>query len=130
MENSSGVCCGLEVQIKDNQIVNVRPDKASMRSLGGYCCRKGRAMKYFQHNKTGVELSLMKPVDPLRLSIHQDFSYTAVTGPVAFNYEEEPEVFKINGRLAAVAHNLGQTAKLLEEIRSGVCRYDLIRLGA
>ena len=61
MENSSGVCCGLEVHIKDNQIVNVRPDKASMRSLGGYCCRKGRAMKYFQHNKTGVELSLMKP---------------------------------------------------------------------
>ncbi|MCR5812672.1 MAG: (2Fe-2S)-binding protein [Lachnospiraceae bacterium] len=85
---------------------------------------------YRLFRRTGVELSLMKPVDPLKLSIDQDFSYTAVTGPVEFNYDAEPEVFKINGRLAAVAHNLGQTAKLLEELRSGTCKYGLIRLSA
>lgn len=55
-----GVCCGLEVQIKDNKIVNVRPDKASMRSLGGYCCRKGRAMKYFQHNKNRLDYPMKR----------------------------------------------------------------------
>ncbi|MBQ6622014.1 MAG: molybdopterin-dependent oxidoreductase [Mogibacterium sp.] len=55
-----GVCCGLEVQIEDNKIVNVRPDKASMRSLGGYCCRKGRAMKYFQHNKNRLDYPLKR----------------------------------------------------------------------
>lgn len=55
-----GVCCGLEVQIEGNKIVNVRPDKASMRSLGGYCCRKGRAMKYFVHNKNRLDYPMKK----------------------------------------------------------------------
>ncbi|OUP08009.1 molybdopterin-dependent oxidoreductase [Collinsella sp. An2] len=45
-----GVCCGLDVEVEDNKVVNVRPDKNSMRSLGGYCCRKGRSLKYFQDN--------------------------------------------------------------------------------
>lgn len=70
-----GVCCGLEVQIKDNQIVNVRPDKASMRSLGGYCCRKGRAMKYFQHNKNRLDYPLKRVGDEfVRISWEQALS--------------------------------------------------------
>lgn len=55
-----GVSCGLEVQIENNQVVNVRPDKASMRSLNGYCCRKGRALKYFQHNKNRLDYPLKR----------------------------------------------------------------------
>lgn len=58
-----GVCCGLEVQIENNQIVNVRPDKESMRSIGGYCCRKGRALKYFQHNKNRLDYPLKRVGD-------------------------------------------------------------------
>ncbi|MCR5812675.1 MAG: molybdopterin-dependent oxidoreductase [Lachnospiraceae bacterium] len=70
-----GVCCGLEVQIKDNRIVNVRPDKASMRSLGGYCCRKGRAMKYFQHNKNRLDYPMKRVGDEfIRISWEQALS--------------------------------------------------------
>ncbi|MCR4601723.1 MAG: molybdopterin-dependent oxidoreductase [Clostridia bacterium] len=67
-----GVCCGLEVQIENNQIVNVRPDKASMRSIGGYCCRKGRAMKYFVHNKNRLDYPLKRVGDKfVRISWNQ-----------------------------------------------------------
>ena len=70
-----GVCCGLEVQIKDNQVVNVRPDKASMRSLGGYCCRKGRALKYFQHNKNRLDYPMKRVGDEfVRISWEQALS--------------------------------------------------------
>ncbi|KIR01754.1 molybdopterin oxidoreductase [Lachnospiraceae bacterium TWA4] len=58
-----GVCCGLEVQIENNEVVSVRPDKESMRSLGGYCCRKGRALKYFQHNKNRLNYPLKRVGD-------------------------------------------------------------------
>lgn len=58
-----GVCCGLEVEIEDNHVVNVRPDPASMRSLGGYCCRKGRALKYFQDNKDRLDHPLKRVGD-------------------------------------------------------------------
>lgn len=70
-----GVCCGLEVQIEDNQIVNVRPDKESMRSIGGYCCRKGRAMKYFQHNKNRLNYPMKRVGDKfVRISWEQALS--------------------------------------------------------
>ena len=58
-----GVCCGLEVEIENNQVVNVRPDKASMRSLGGYCCRKGRSLQYFQENKNRLNHPLKRVGD-------------------------------------------------------------------
>ena len=44
-------------------MVNVRPDPASMRSLGGYCCRKGRALKYFQDNKDRLDHPLKRVGD-------------------------------------------------------------------
>lgn len=40
------VGCGIEVEIENNKIINVRPDKDSPHSRG-YCCRKGRTAKYF-----------------------------------------------------------------------------------
>ena len=66
-------------------------------------------------------------------SLFRNFSacvFGYVTGPVAFNYEKEPEVLKIDGKSIAIAHNLGQTARLLDEVRSGESRYDIIRLCA
>lgn len=70
-----GVCCGLEVQIENNQVVNVRPDKNSMRSLGGYCCRKGRQLKYFQHNKNRLDYPLKRVGDDfVRISWEQALS--------------------------------------------------------
>lgn len=45
--------CGLEMEIEDNKIVNVRPDKDSPRTKG-YCCRKGRTAKYFLHNNERI----------------------------------------------------------------------------
>lgn len=44
--NLCAVTCGLEMEVENNKIINVRPDKDSPRSEG-YCCRKGRTAKYF-----------------------------------------------------------------------------------
>ena len=44
--NLCAVTCGLEMEVENNKIINVRPDPDSPRS-NGYCCRKGRCAKYF-----------------------------------------------------------------------------------
>ncbi|MBQ6622011.1 MAG: (2Fe-2S)-binding protein [Mogibacterium sp.] len=80
--------------------------------------------------RTGVDLKRMKTVDALKFETDPKFVYGAATGPVTFNYEKEPEVLTINGKRVAIAHNLGQTRKLLEEVISGVSTYDIIRLCA
>ena len=41
--------CGLEVQVENNRIVKVRPDKDNPRSEG-YVCRKGLNIAFHQHN--------------------------------------------------------------------------------
>ncbi len=41
--------CGLEVQVVDNRMVKVRPDKANPRSQG-YACRKGLNVAHHQHH--------------------------------------------------------------------------------
>jgi anaerobic selenocysteine-containing dehydrogenase len=41
--------CGLEVQVEDNRMVKVRPDKTNPRSQG-YACRKGLNLIYHQHH--------------------------------------------------------------------------------
>lgn len=43
------ICCGLEMKIDNNHIVDVRPDPDNKRSKN-YCCRKGRSSKYYQEN--------------------------------------------------------------------------------
>ena len=48
--NLCAVTCGLEMEVEDNRIINVRPDPSSPRS-NGYCCRKGRTAKYFTENR-------------------------------------------------------------------------------
>ncbi len=42
--------CGLEVQVEDNTIRKVRPDRDNPRSQG-YVCRKGLSIRHYQHHK-------------------------------------------------------------------------------
>lgn len=44
------VSCGIEVEVENDEIVSIRPDPDSPRT-STYCCRKGRAAKYFVHNE-------------------------------------------------------------------------------
>jgi len=44
-----GINCGLEVQVENNRIARVRPDKDNPRSEG-YICRKGMNVAHYQHN--------------------------------------------------------------------------------
>ena len=85
---------------------------------------------YRVFRRSGVELSVMPPSDAMKFAIDPDCVFGHVTGPVAFNYDAEPETLKIDGKLIAIAHNLGQSAKLLEEVRQGISRFDVIRLCA
>ncbi len=60
--NLCAVTCGLEMEVEDNKIINVRPDPSSPRSFG-YCCRKGRSAKYFVENRDRLEYPLKKVGD-------------------------------------------------------------------
>ena len=85
---------------------------------------------YRTYRRTGVEVKVEPPVDALKMCVDPKCADSAVIGPVAFNYEKEPEVIRMQGKVAAVAHNLGQCAKLLDEVKAGTSAYDIIRLCA
>lgn len=48
--NLCAMTCGLEMEVEDNRIINVRPDPDSLCS-DNYCCRKGRTAKYFVESR-------------------------------------------------------------------------------
>lgn len=67
------VSCGIEVQVEDGHIVNVRPDKDSPRSHG-YCCRKGRSAKYFVDQPDRIEYPMKRVGDKFeRISWEQAY---------------------------------------------------------
>ena len=69
--------CGLEVQVENNRIVKVRPDKNNPRSEG-YVCRKGLNVAYHQHNADRVLYPLKKVGDKFeRVSWDQAISEIA-----------------------------------------------------
>jgi len=51
--------CGLEVEVENNRIVKVRPDKSNVKSEG-YFCRKGMNIAYHQHNADRLKHPLKK----------------------------------------------------------------------
>lgn len=51
--NLCAMTCGLEMEIENNRIINVRPDPDSP-SSECYCCRKGRAAKFFVENSERI----------------------------------------------------------------------------
>ncbi len=72
-----GINCGLEVQVEDNRIVKVRPDKDSPISEG-YICRKGMNIAFHQHNADRVLYPLKKVGDRFeRISWDQAISEIA-----------------------------------------------------
>ncbi|MDP2853426.1 MAG: molybdopterin-dependent oxidoreductase [Smithellaceae bacterium] len=54
--------CGLEVEVENNRIVKVKPDKSNARSEG-YFCRKGMNIAYHQHNADRLKYPLKKVGD-------------------------------------------------------------------
>ena len=55
--------CNLQVLVEDDKIIDVRPDPDSKKEPGGYCCRKGRSVKYFQNNPERLDYPLKKVGD-------------------------------------------------------------------
>jgi anaerobic selenocysteine-containing dehydrogenase len=51
--------CGLEVEVENNRIVKVKPDKSNLKSEG-YFCRKGINVAYHQHNADRLKYPLKK----------------------------------------------------------------------
>jgi len=51
--------CGLEVEVEDNRIVKVKPDKSNVKSEG-YFCRKGMNIAYHQHNADRLKYPLKR----------------------------------------------------------------------
>jgi anaerobic selenocysteine-containing dehydrogenase len=69
--------CGLEVQVENNRIIKVRPDKDSPISEG-YVCRKGTSIAFHQHNADRVLYPLKKLGDKFeRISWDQAISEIA-----------------------------------------------------
>ena len=66
--------CGLELEVEDNKVIKVRPDKTNPRSQG-YCCRKGLSINHYVHNADRLEYP-MKKVDGkhVRISWEQAIS--------------------------------------------------------
>ncbi|RPH86072.1 MAG: molybdopterin dinucleotide-binding protein, partial [Deltaproteobacteria bacterium] len=51
--------CGLEIEVENNRIVKVKPDKSNPKSEG-YFCRKGMNVAYHQHNADRLKYPLKK----------------------------------------------------------------------
>lgn len=85
---------------------------------------------YRTFQRTGVDLRRIRPVDAVKFSMGQEYVYGQAGSPIAFNYEKEPEIVKIDGKLVAIAHNLGQSGRLLDQVKAGTCKFDVIRLSA
>jgi len=54
--------CGLEIEVENNRIIKVKPDKSNARSEG-YFCRKGMNVAYHQHNTDRLKYPLKKVGD-------------------------------------------------------------------
>jgi anaerobic selenocysteine-containing dehydrogenase len=54
--------CGLEIEVENNRIIKVRPDKSNAKSEG-YVCRKGLNIAYHQHNADRLKYPLKKVGD-------------------------------------------------------------------
>ena len=54
--------CGLEVEVENNRIGKVTPDKSNVKSEG-YFCRKGMNIAYHQHNADRLKYPLKRVGD-------------------------------------------------------------------
>lgn len=57
--NMCSQICGLEADVEGSQIINVRPDPDNPQTRN-YCCRKGRAIKYYQNHSDRLNYPLKR----------------------------------------------------------------------
>lgn len=113
-----GISCGLEMEVENNKIVNVRPDKDSPRSKG-YCCRKGRAAKYYVDNVDRLDYPLKRVGDEfVRISWDQAFKEIGEKANAVLK-EHGPRSFALCGAaLGSGQANLAIGKPLLDAIGS------------
>lgn len=99
--NLCAVTCGLELEVENNKIINVRPDPTSPRS-SGYCCRKGRTAKYFVDHGDRVLYPRKKVGDHYeRISWEQAYSEIS---------EKANRILKLHGPRSAAVIGAGTAA--------------------
>ena len=99
--NLCAVTCGLELEVENNKIINVRPDASSPRS-NGYCCRKGRTAKYFVEHGDRVLYPRKKVGDHYeRISWEQAYREIA---------EKANTILKLHGPRSAAVIGAGTAA--------------------
>ena len=99
--NLCAVTCGLELEVENNKIINVRPDASSPRS-NGYCCRKGRTAKYFVEHGDRVLYPRKKVGDHYeRISWEQAYREIA---------EKANAILKLHGPRSAAVIGAGTAA--------------------
>ena len=95
------VTCGLEMEVEDGKIINVRPDPTSPRS-NGYCCRKGRTAKYFVDHGDRVLYPRKKVGDH-----YEHISWEQAYKEIA---EKANDILKIHGPRSAAVIGAGTAA--------------------
>ena len=112
--NMCAVSCGLELEVENNKIISVRPDKDSPKSKN-YCCRKGRAVKYYQDNAERLDYPLKRVGDEfVRISWEQAYSEIGAKAKEILD-KYGPRTFAIVGGGLPSAQGEGPVALTLEE---------------
>lgn len=89
--------CALEVLVEDDHIVDVRPNPDSNKEPGGYCCRKGRSVKYYQENPERLEHPLKRVGDHFeQISWEQAFREIGEKARAIYD-QHGPKAFCMNG---------------------------------
>ena len=99
--------CALEVLVEDDHILDVRPNPDSNKEPGGYCCRKGRSVMYYQENPERLEHPLKRVGDHFeQISWEQAFKEIGEKARAIYD-KHGPKAFSMNGfGLAATALTL------------------------
>lgn len=107
----------LEVLVEDDHIIDVRPNPDSNKEPGGYCCRKGRSVKYYQENPERLEHPLKKVGDHFeQISWEQAFREIGQKARAIYD-AHGPKAFSMNGfGLAATALALVPEKGLMEAL--------------
>lgn len=93
------VTCGLEVKVEDNKIVEVRGDVSNPRTKG-HCCRKGRNISYYQHNKD----RLTHPLKRVGENEYIEISWEQAVKEICAKTKKIRDTY---GPRAIAGHNLG-----------------------
>lgn len=114
--NMCVLSCGLEMEVEDGRIINVRPDKSSPRSHG-YCCRKGRTAKFYQDNPDRLNYPLKKVGDQFeRISWEQALSEIGEKARHIIDLHGPRAVGMVGGTLAAAQSDLVFARSLLDVV--------------